>query len=84
MSKANNVKTVHPVYLLLSEALAEIDILKYVKIYNGSVKASNILSENGKKEPVIKIGDENIVVVELLIDIPSKTIQFYSITSAVK
>jgi hypothetical protein len=28
--------------------------------------------------------DENIVGVELLVDIPNKTIQFYSITSSVK
>ncbi len=55
-----------------------------LKIYNGSIKASNFLSENGKKEPIIKIGDENIVGVELLVDIPNKTIQFYSITSSVK
>jgi hypothetical protein len=84
ISKANNVKKVHLVYQQISEDLANIDILKYVKIYNGSIKASNFLSENGKKEPVIKLGDENIVGVELLVDIPNKTIQFYSITSSVK
>jgi hypothetical protein len=84
ISKANNVKKVQHIYNKISEALAEIDILKYVKIYKGRIKASNFLSENGKKEPVIKIGDENIVGVELLVDIPNKTIQFYSITSSVK
>jgi len=84
ISKANNVKKIHPVYQQISENLANIDVLRYVKIYNGSIKASNFLSENGKKEPVIKIGDENIVGVELLVDIPNKTIQFYSITSSVK
>ena len=84
ISKANNVKKIQHIYNNISEALADIDLLRYVKIYNGSIKASNFLSENGKKEPVIKIGDENIVGVELLIDIPNKTIQFYSITSSVK
>jgi len=44
----------------------------------------NFLSDNGKKEPIIKIGDENTVGVELLVDIPNKIIQFYSITSSVK
>jgi len=82
--KATNVKKVHPVYQQISEDLANIDILRYVKIYNGSIKASNFLSDNGKKEPIIKIGDEDIVGVELLVDIPNKTIQFYSITSSVK
>jgi len=84
ISKANNVKKVQHIYNKISEALADVDILRYVKIYNGSIKASNFLSENGKKEPVIKIGDEKIVGVELLVDIPNKTIQFYSITSSVK
>ena len=84
ISKATNVKKVHLVYQQISEDLANIDILRYVKIYNGSIKASNFLSDNGKKEPIIKIGDENIVGVELLVDIPNKTIQFYSITSSVK
>lgn len=84
ISKANNVKKTHPVYQQISENLATIDVLRYIKIYNGRIKASNFLSENGKKEPVIKIGDKNIVGVELLVDIPNKTIQFYSITSSVK
>jgi len=84
ISKANNVKKVQHIYNKISAALADVDILRYVKIYNGSIKASNFLSENGKKEPVIKIGDEKIVGVELLVDIPNKTIQFYSITSSVK
>jgi hypothetical protein len=84
ISKANNVKKVQHIYNKISVALADVDILRYVKIYNGSIKASNFLSENGKKEPIIKIGDEKIVGVELLVDIPNKTIQFYSITSSVK
>ncbi|MDD1625159.1 MAG: hypothetical protein LUO94_10420 [Methylococcaceae bacterium] len=84
ISKATNVKKVHLVYQQISEDLANIDILRYVKIYNGSIKASNFLSDNGKKEPIIKMGDKDIVGVELLVDIPNKTIQFYSITSSVK
>jgi hypothetical protein len=31
-----------------------------------------VLSENGKKEPITKVGEENIVGVELLIDISNK------------
>jgi hypothetical protein len=77
ISKANNVRKVDPIYNLLSEELANIDILEHVKIYNGKIKASNVLSENGKKEPITKIGGENIVGVELLIDIPNKIIQFF-------
>lgn len=82
ISKAHNVKKVLPIYQIISEALSRIDTLNYVKIYNGRIKASNRISENGKKEPIVEIGGENIIGVELLIDIEMKTIQFYSITSS--
>ena len=71
ISKANNVRKVYPIYKQISEELSNIDILRFVKIYNGRIKASNVLSENGKKEPITTIGEENIVGVELLIDIPN-------------
>ena len=45
---------------------------------------TSVLSTNGKKEPITTIGKEKIVGVELLIDVPYKTIQFFSITSSVK
>jgi hypothetical protein len=82
--KANNVKKIHQIYNNISEELSKIDVVRYVKIYNGRIKASNTLSENGKKEPIIKIGEGNIIGVELLIDIPNRIIQFYSITSSLK
>jgi hypothetical protein len=82
--KATNVRQIHPVYLELSKSLATIEILKYIKIYDGRLCASNFLSENKKKEPVVKVGEENIVGVELLIDVSNKTIQFYSITSSIR
>ena len=75
---------VRPIYKQISEELSNIEILRYVKIYNGRIKASNVLNENGKKEPITTIGEQNIVGVELLIDTPNKIIQFYSITSSVK
>ena len=68
ISKATNVKKIHLIYQLISEELSNIDSLKYVKIYNGSIKASNMLRQNGKKEPIRKIDEDNIIGVELLID----------------
>jgi hypothetical protein len=82
--KANNVKKLHPIYHQISEGLSNVDSLKYVKIYNGRIMASNLLSDNGKQQPITKIGEDNIVGVELLIDVANKVIQFYSITSAIK
>ena len=83
--KATNVrKNIHPLYMELATNLSKIEILKYIKIYNERIRASNYLSENKKKDPVVEIGGKDLVGVELLIDVPNKTIQFYSITSAVK
>jgi len=82
--KASNVKHAHGIFSDLAKALASNTELKYIKIYNGRILASNALSENGRKQPVTEIGKENIVGVELLIDEPTKVIQFYSLTSAIK
>jgi hypothetical protein len=84
ISKAKNVRKVDPIYNLVAEELSKIDRLQHVKIYNGRIQASNILSTNGKKEPITVIGKENIIGVELLVDVPNKIIQFFSITSSVK
>ncbi|MCX5870535.1 MAG: hypothetical protein NTY00_07855 [Deltaproteobacteria bacterium] len=82
--KATNVKTIHPVSIQLAESLSRIDILKFIKIYNDRLCASNLLSDNGKKEPIVEIGKEDVVGVELLIDPVIKTVQFYSVTSTQK
>ncbi|MFT6952495.1 MAG: hypothetical protein ACJAUL_003660 [Paraglaciecola sp.] len=81
---ANNAKKSPKIFFDLSERLACICELNYVKIYNGRIVASNILSENGKKQPVTEIGKDNIVGVELLVDVSIKVVQFFSITSSVK
>ncbi len=84
ISKAGNVKKVDSIYESISEELSSIEVLNYVKIYNGRIKASNEMSTNGKKEPITEERTENITGVELLVDSPSKVIQFFSITSSVK
>jgi hypothetical protein len=43
-----------------------------------------MLSEDGKKNPVVTIGAEGLVGVDLLIDVPHKIVQFYALTSARK
>ena len=81
---ANNAKKMPEIYFDLSEKLASISEINYVKIYNGRIMASNLLSDNGKKQPVTEIGKDNIVGVELLVDVPIKVVQFFSITSSIK
>ena len=84
ISKATNVKKVNPIYLELAENLSHIDILQFIKIYNGRLCASNQLSTNKKKQPITEIGKEGIVGVELLVYPDNKTIDFYSVTSSPK
>lgn len=82
LSKASNVKNLHPIYRRIAEGLSAVDHLKYVKIYNGRIMASNVLSENGKKEPIVNVGEKNIIGVELLVDELSQVVQFYALTSS--
>lgn len=82
--KAANVKSIHPVTLALTEGLSKIDSLRYIKIYNDRICASNELSKDRKKEPVTKAGQDGVIGVQLLIDPDHRTIQFYSLTSSEK
>ena len=84
ISTASNVRNPHGIFLDLSEILAAIDELNYVKIYKGRILASNALSDNGKKQPVTEIGKENIIGVELLVDVSTKVVQFFSLTSSLR
>lgn len=82
--KAANVKEIHPVTLELSEGLCRIDSLRYIKIYNDRICASNQLSDDGKKEPITKTGQDGVIGVQLLVDPGQRVIQFYAITSSEK
>ncbi len=83
--KAHAVRRVEePIFEKIAQSLAEISELHYIKIFPGRVTASNRLSQDRKKNPVVEIAANGIIGVELLIDTTSKVIQFYSITSALK
>jgi hypothetical protein len=81
--KATNVKikTIHPVFLGLAQSLSSIALLRFIKIYNDRLCASNLLSTDGKKEPVVDANKTHLVGVELLVDPAFKTVQFFSIVS---
>jgi hypothetical protein len=82
--KAHSVRRIDPIFQNLAMGLARIPELRYIKLFPDRLTASNILSEDGKKNPVVKIGDAGLVGVELLIDESTKVVQFYALTSAVK
>jgi len=79
--KAHSVKNIDPVFRSLATALACIPDLRYIKIFPERIAASNILSEDGKKNPIVNIGAEGIVGVEFLIDTPQEIVQFCALTS---
>lgn len=82
--KAHSVRRIEPIFQRLATSLAQIPELRYIKIFPERLTASSVLSQDGKKNPVVKIGAEGIVAVELLIDGSTKVVQFYALTSAVK
>ncbi len=82
--KAGNVRREHAIYMKIAEALSTVDQLKYVKIYKDSIHASNMLSNNGKKAPIVAVGEDSVIGVELLIDEINQVVQFYGITSSEK
>ena len=82
--KAHSVRRIDPIFQDLAVGLARIPELRYVTIFPERLTASNVLSQDGKKNPVVKIGGDGLVGVELLIDASTKVVQFYALTSAVK
>jgi hypothetical protein len=79
--KATNVKNIHPVYLSLAESLSGVNLLRFIKIYTDRICASTVLSNDGKKEPLVETNRGDLVGVELLVDPAFKTVQFFSIVS---
>lgn len=79
--KASNVKNPDPVFLEIAQALTRVNMLRFIKIYNDRLCASNLLSGDGKKQPLVETEREDLVGVELLIDPTFKTVQFFSIVS---
>ena len=82
--KAHSVRRIDPIFQDLAVGLARIPELRYIKIFPERLTASNILSQDGKKNPVVKVGAEGLVGVELLVDESTKVVQLYALTSAVK
>ena len=84
LRKAHSVRQVDPIFRLLATSLVQIPELRYIKISPERLTASNFLSDDGKKNPVVQVGGDGLVGVELVIDRSTQVVQFYAITSAVK
>jgi hypothetical protein len=82
--KAHAVRRIAPIFRSLAMGLSEIPELRYIKLFPGRLTASNVLSDDGRKNPVVTVGADSLVAVELLIDTGTRIVQFYALTSAVK
>jgi hypothetical protein len=72
--KAHSVRRVQSIFQHLAAGLARIPELRFIKIFPERVAASNVLPQDGKKNPVVKVGAEGIVGVELLVDESTKVV----------
>ena len=82
---ATKVKTIHPVVDAIVKNLCEIDLIQYVRISQEDIQASNEIKIKGRiKIPISTTGHPSTVVVHLILDFTTDTIQFFEITSAVK
>lgn len=84
LRKAHSVRQVEPIFRLLATSLAQIPELRYIKIFPGRLTASNVLSDDGKKNPVVQVGGDGLVGIDLVIDTSTQAVQFYAITPGVK
>jgi len=73
--KAHSVRRVQSIFQHLAVRLARIPELRYIKIFPERLAASNVLSHDGKKNPVVKVGAEGIVGVEVLVDESANSLQ---------
>jgi len=80
--KGRMLRRVEPIYEALATTLAAIPELRYIKLFPGRLSASNQLCVDREKNPVVAIGGEDIIGVELLIDANAHVVQFCAITSA--
>jgi hypothetical protein len=74
--KTGTLRRVEPIHQCLAEALAMIPELQFIKLFPARLSASNRLSADGKKIPVVVVGAEGVTGVELLIHADASVVQF--------
>ncbi|HAY22372.1 MAG TPA: hypothetical protein DCY27_09435 [Desulfobacterales bacterium] len=79
-----NIKLVHPVVNNIALNLAEIDIIKYIKISDDYIKGSSEITTGRNKIPITKIDHPTAIGVFLILELDYKVIQFYEMNSPVK
>ena len=78
------IKKIHPIVENTVKSLAELDIIKFIKITGSSIQASSELGGNKLKVPVAKAFHHTATVVHLIYDFELKEMEFYEINSPKK
>ena len=82
---STKVKTIHPVVDRIVSQLLEIDLIKFVRVTESDLQASNSIAIKGRaKIPISTPGHPTAIGVHLMIDASENQIQFFEITSAIK
>jgi len=64
--------------------LAELDFIKFVRITNDSISASNEIEGSRIKIPVTKMNHASAIGIKIVFHYEFKTLEFYEINSAIK
>ncbi|MHB8067349.1 MAG: hypothetical protein ACYDIC_05555 [Desulfobaccales bacterium] len=87
LSKIRYIKKIKPINSVvenIARNLAEIDIIKYITISEGYIKASSEITTGRNKIPITKIDHPTAIGVSLIIELDYDVIQFYEMNSPVK
>jgi hypothetical protein len=81
---SKKVKTLHPVVENIVNNLAQTGVIKFIRILPDFMQASNEATDGGNvRLPITKPGHPTAVGISLIIDLTSKEVHFFEITSAV-
>jgi len=81
---ASTVNKLEPIVEQCVRNLAKLDPIKYIKITNNSIMASDQVTGNRIKTPVTKPNHPSAIGIYVFFDMDLKTVEFYEINSATK
>jgi hypothetical protein len=80
----HNIKNIRPLIVNIACNLLELDFIKYMRITNDSISASNEISETRVKNPIVKMDHPTAIGIKIVFHYEIKSIQFYEINSPIK
>ena len=81
---SREIKTLHPVVVNIANNLADIDLIRFIRISPDYLKASSETTNGRFKIPITKPDHPTAIGVCLILDLAYKDIQFYEINSVIR